>query len=173
MGWFNHQPVKHSGSFWMMEKPLLEKMVAQKPSGRKDGGWTSIANKVTKLFPAIFPPFSFLLERKWWCELLFLCDWDALHNAQHVLKDLWRQYLRNTIPLPTSVLSSADILNRRLRRTHHPMFWILGTISPKSLMDIYHGTFAHCNDWCFREMLRITWEGNETVYIMGQSTQLK
>ena len=28
-------------------------------------------------------------------------------------------------------------------------------------------------DWCFREMLQITWEGNETVYIMGQATKLK
>ena len=47
---------------WMMEKPLLEKMGGSETNRtKKMVGWTSMAHKVTKLFPAIFPPFSFLV----------------------------------------------------------------------------------------------------------------
>ena len=49
-------------------------------------------------------------------------DWPSLLRAHRVLKDMWRHYLRTTIPLPNLVLSTGDILNRRVRSDFVPCF---------------------------------------------------
>lgn len=79
---------------------------------------------------------------------------------------LWTQHVSN------SQISEAEFDFRgwfflRTKNQNQDCWW------SKILMDICHGSFGLYYDWCFREMLQITWEGNETVYIMGQPTKLK